>query len=219
MKCLTFATDAEWIDASLAIFQSVCDTKDASAIALSGGSTPVPVYEALAKSNLPWERITFFEVDERYVPRDHVESNYRLISQSLSPSTSLPTWFFFNTSLTIPNALAQYEAAIKKSIPFDLCVLGLGPDGHTASLFPNSPALNETKNLVAHTTTDQFPIHDRLTLTFPVIMANKKLLLLLKGKAKEAVLNELLNGNKTIEEFPAKKLLEHPALTIHFCTQ
>lgn len=179
-------------------------------IALSGGGTPRPIYENLP----PLPDIEFFEVDERYVPSNHQDSNFKLITETLNPKR----FHFFNTSRPISTCLKQYESELPKS-PFDLIILGIGPDGHIASLFPRSKALKEKKRLVAHTTTDQFTVHDRLTLTFPCIMKAKKLLVLLRGKEKEKTLNTLTNGKESLEEFPAKKLLTHPHLQIHLLVE
>ena len=164
-------------------------------------------------------RIELFQVDERYVPRDHPDSNYKNFLHLLGGVRGDTRVYAFDPLLSIKEALDAYEKIIQKSLPFDLCILGLGSDGHTASLFPNLSALHENTRLVAHTTTDNFAVRDRLTMTFPAIMASKKILLLLRGKEKKQILDGLLHSNKTIDELPAKKLLEHPDLTIHFLNQ
>lgn len=174
-------------------------------LALSGGSTPKKVYEALP----PLPNVEFFQVDERYVPLTSNDSNHKLILNTINPEK----FHFFDTSLPIEDCLEQYQSELPKD-PFDLIILGIGPDGHTASLFPHSPALEE-KNPVSYTTTDDFAVHDRLTLTFPVIMKAKKLLVLLKGAEKRQLLDKLTTKPIKTEEFPAKKLLEHPNLDIH----
>lgn len=225
MEFKTFATELEWIEAA-ALFMEETLTLFPGPLALSGGSTPMPVYEAVAtRGNIQSHSIEVYQVDERFVPADHPDSNQQLITKHLILPDTKPMFCSFTpfrTDLSLEEAVKKYEKALSWIKPtvggFALTVLGLGPDGHTASLFPHSPALKETKQLVAHTTTDQFPVHDRLTLTFPAIMASKSLLLLIKGKEKKPILDDLLHSSKMVDELPAKKLLEHPNLTIYFCT-
>lgn len=173
--------------------------------ALSGGSTPQKIYKALP--DLP--NVEFFQVDERYVPLTDNDSNHKLIRDTINPEK----FHYFDTSLPIEDALEQYESELPKE-PFDIIILGIGPDGHTASLFPQSPALEET-GPVSYTTTDEFTVHDRLTLTFSVIMKAKKLIVLLKGSEKQQLLDKLTSAPLKIDDFPAKKLLQHPNLNIH----
>ncbi len=234
MNLQTFSDQKSWLDASVAWFEKAVNESNHAAIALSGGSTPIPIYEAIAlEAKVNHTSIEVYQVDERYVPPDHPDSNQKLIMDHLilpaqerakkeggySPFCCAT---FFPTHKPIEKAVKSYHRTIKNGMApsggLTLSILGIGPDGHTASLFPHSPALHETKRFTAHTTTDTFTIHDRLTLTFPAIMSSRHLLVLLKGKNKQAILDDLLHSNKSIDEMPAKKLLEHPNLTIHFCT-
>jgi 6-phosphogluconolactonase len=238
MTFKTFSTADEWVAASVAYFEKIAHEREYVSLALSGGSTPVLVYEAIAtQTTLPKRcSIKFFQVDERYVPADHKDSNQKLLYDHFirafdrrpDGKNYLSEGVFFRTDQPIEKALKEYTKAIQYemsswpapwNIPFSLAILGLGPDGHTASLFPHSPALYDTEHAVAHTTTDAFPVHDRLTLTFPTIMASHRLLLLVRGREKQAIIDDLLHSNKTIDELPAKKLLEHPDLTIFYCTE
>ncbi|MDP2625104.1 MAG: 6-phosphogluconolactonase, partial [Candidatus Peregrinibacteria bacterium] len=133
---------------------------------------------------------------------------------------SLKEFNAFDTTLPIEDCLFQYEHELV-NIPdrtFELIILGIGEDGHIASLFPHSEALLEEKRLVAHTTTDNFSVGDRLTMTLPVILKSKAILVLLQGMEKQKVLNKLDDETLSIQEFPARALVDHPNVTIHFCS-
>ena len=195
MNIKTFTKEEEFIKANLEFL------KGAKYVALSGGSTPASTYRAMQDF-----AAEFFQVDERYVPADHPDSNQKMIHETLQQK-----FHHFDTSLSIEDALTKYENEIADTT-FDACILGIGPDGHTASLFPHSPALHSTRT-VAHSTTDEFAVHDRLTLTFSKILASKKLLVLLKNK--EETIEKLKNPELSNSEIPAKELLKHPSLQVH----
>jgi len=235
MKLEKFSTQEEFNNASTSFIANFISKKPASIVALSGGSTPGPIYAQLAQqSSVNLNQAHFMQVDERYVPANHQDSNHKLITETLLSNKKIAkkNFHFFDTSLPIEKCLNKYEEEIKNlnhnistsadtnlndttQLNHVLTILGIGPDGHTASLFPNSQALKESR-FVAHTTTNRFAIKDRLTITFPVIMASETILVLMKGKSKETVLDELINSSKTIQEYPAKKLLEHRNLSIFF---
>ena len=126
---------------------------------------------------------------------------------------------FFETTgkITWEKSAEKYDQLLRgHGKPFDVCILGIGPDGHTASLFPGEPALYETEKLATTSETNRFDVWKRLTITFPMILKSKKIVVLLKGKDKKSVLEELLHGKKSWEEFPSKKILEHKKLEILF---
>lgn len=182
-------------------------------IALSGGSTPEPIYKNLGKNLKNLEKTQFYQVDERYAAKTHPDSNYNLVKKILFSKNPkyLKNFHHFDTNLSIKKSLQKYKQELPKA--FDLCILGIGEDGHSASLFPNSPALS-TKSPVAHTTTDQFKVHDRLTITFQTILKSKAILVLIKDKPE--ILKELQKNTQTFKKFPALKLFRHKNLNIHY---
>lgn len=223
-----FSTPKAFIQTSVDFIKNICHKKSGPVtIALSGGSTPAPIYQALARDrDIPFERIEFFQVDERCVARNQAESNYKLITENLFSvieknhvrGLNLLPFQPFDTTLSIPEALKRYEEILQQKVPngFDIIILGLGPDGHTASLFPHSPVLHEKNRLVAHTTTDQFAVRDRLTITFPLILQSKNILILVKGLEKKSIVEKLTNQSTTVDELPAQVLSKHRHSTIYF---
>ena len=180
-------------------------------IALSGGKTVVPFYRALAKSkDTRFKQTEFYIVDERYVPVTHKESNCGMIKKTLISKIHCKKFHFFDTNISIEKSLKKYEKEVHGKT-FDLVVLGIGEDGHFASIFPHSKAI-KTKSPVAHTQTNKFAIKDRLTLPPQIILKSKKILVLLKDKPK--VVEELKHPKKTPLEFPAHLLKKHSNLKI-----
>jgi 6-phosphogluconolactonase len=175
-------------------------------VALSGGSTPKALYSLLAtKPGIPWDRICFFWGDERHVPPDDPDSNYRMVNKALLSKIQVPTENIFRIHAEEQDAGAaalQYEQVIKDffhlspgQFPrFDLIYLGTGPDGHTASLFPGTAALNETQRLVVANWVPKFNT-DRLTFTYPVLNAAACVTFLASGPDKAPILHEILENS------------------------
>jgi len=175
------------------------------AVALSGGSTPKALYSLLATAEfsvqLSWRQIHLFFGDERCVAPDHAESNYRMVHDTLLAKISLPAENLHRMDGAVEPAVAAaaYEAELRNSfvvgenqLPrFDLILLGLGEDGHTASLFPQSSALQETVHWVASTYVEKLGAH-RLTLTLPVINNADQVSFLIAGQSKAAIVKELI---------------------------
>ena len=182
--------------------------------ALAGGSTPRRLYGLLARppfvSNVDWSRVEFFWGDERCVPPDHPDSNYRMARETLLDVIRPdPARVHRMLGEETPKAAAlAYETELHDSFglragspppSFDLILLGMGADGHTASLFPHSPALRETQRWV---TAD--PLAERLTLTRPVLNAGAHVLFLVSGANKAARLKHVLAGPD--EGLPAQRI-------------
>lgn len=184
-------------------------------VALSGGSTPKRLYGLLAtKPNISWDKIYVFWGDERHVPPDHPESNYRMVYEALLSKVPVPSENIFRIHAEEQNATTaalQYEQTLKDffhlspgEFPrFDLILLGMGPDGHTASLFPGSPALSERQHLVVANPVEKFHTA-RLTLTFPVLNAAATVMFLASGPDKAPMLHEVLENSSA--NLPSQKV-------------
>ncbi len=209
----SYSSQKEWISA--AADEITAHLPEHFSLALSGGSTPAPVYEELSKRNIDWKKGDIFVVDERFVPRDHTDSNQKLIREHLPVPANFHFW---NTEKSNhwKESAQEYNAIVQKAGAIDVGILGIGPDGHTASLFPHSSAAKEKKLLATFSETDQFAVTKRVTMTFPEILRMKKLIILLQGSSKREVLDELFTGKKSSEEYPAKRLLKHNNMHIFF---
>lgn len=188
-------------------------------VALSGGSTPKALYSLLATpgfaERIPWPKVHLFWGDERCVPPDHPDSNYRMVRESLLSKINLaPENVHRMAGEKDPKlAAADYEEQLitffrlsEGALPhFDMILLGLGEDGHTASLFPGSAALDETQRLVATTYVPKLNAH-RLTLTLPVLNESAEIFFLVNGRSKAAIVKELLGIRPTIAKFPAQRI-------------
>ena len=185
---------------------------DLCTIALAGGSTPKPLYESLATCDLPWQKIHIFWGDERYVPADNVDSNQFMTRQVLLERIDIPDANIhpMPTSGMSPekDAATHEEELISffKLLPgefptFDLIILGMGDDGHTASLFPNTEVLKENQKLVSVGSKSDQP---RLTFTVPLINQAKSVLFLVSGANKKEVLGKVFAKDEDSYLFPAR---------------
>lgn len=186
-------------------------------LVLSGGSTPKNLYTLLAtnaRSSLPWERTYFFWGDERHVPPTDPDSNYRMVDEAMLSKIPIPPSNVFRMPAENPeaaDAAAAYERTIQEffglqpgGIPrFDLILLGMGPDGHTASLFPGTDALKEKNKLVVANWVEKLKT-SRLTLTLPVLNAARCVAFLVSGTDKAPSLKAVLEGDAPGEQYPAK---------------
>ncbi len=182
------------------------------AIGLAGGSTPVPVYAELAAPGLArridWSRVDAYFGDERAVPPNHPDSNYRRASAVLLSHVPIPAAQIHRMEgerSDLEAAAADYERLLPPAL--DVLLLGMGPDGHTASLFPGAPALGERERLVVVVTSPK-PPPLRLTITPPVIAAARRVAVLATGKEKASAAARALEGPATPQEIPAR-LVRH----------
>jgi 6-phosphogluconolactonase len=199
-------------------------------VALSGGSTPRAMFSLLAEApfadTVPWDSIYFFWGDERTVPPDHPDSNYRMAREALLSKVPVPAEHIFRIPAELSDpamAAAEYEATLLTQFAnatpatgtaplggaprFDLIFLGMGPDGHTASLFPGTTALGVTDKVVVSNYVEKFSTH-RITLTAPTINNARNVTFVVAGPDKADALYEVLEGAYNPELYPSQ--LIHP---------
>jgi len=187
-------------------------------VALSGGSTPKALFQLLAResrSTVPWDRIELFWGDERCVPPDHADSNYRMTRENLLDAVPIAPARTHRIEAEKDDhaaAAAAYEAEIARVLGgtpggtppvFDLVFLGMGPDGHTASLFPGTTALGERRRWVVANHVPKFKA-DRITLTYPILNRSAHVVFLAAGGDKTSVLREVLEGPPALERLPSQ---------------
>jgi len=194
--------------------QSAVAARGAFYVALSGGNTPRGMYEVLAHKHagmrMPWPRVHLYWGDERCVPPDHPDSNYGAARAALIGHVPVPPENVHRMrGEEEPDAAARaYEAELRRLplVPpvFDLVLLGLGGDGHTASLFPRTAALDERERFcVPNTAPDGSP---RLTMTYPVFVAARKVVFLVGGGGKAGVVAGVLEGERRPADLPAQRV-------------
>ena len=186
-------------------------------IGLSGGSTPLPIFAALAQdADIEWRRWRIFWGDERTVPPHHPDSNFGAAKAALLDKLPKPGPLVMRMAGEAePDAAAlAYEQALYELVPprredprqipaFDLLIQGMGGDGHTASLFPHTAALAETERLVVANVVPQLDT-TRLTVTYPLLNAARRVLFLVSGAEKADVLRTVLDGPRDVETYPSQ---------------
>lgn len=189
-------------------------TRGQFTVALAGGSTPKSLYRLLTtenfKSQINWKSVFFFFGDERNAPPDAEESNFRMANENLLKPLQIDfdKIYRWEIELEIPGKIAEdYSSNIEfffRGFPkFDLILLGMGADGHTASLFPFTEALNETEKIAVANTVEKLN-NWRFTLTFPVINNARNIIFLVSGADKAATLKEVLEGDFLPLKYPSQ---------------
>ena len=192
--------------------------RNRASLVLSGGSTPHGVYAALAAapaggSAVPWDRVHVFWGDERHVPPDHPDSNFRMAHETLLSRVPVPTDHVHRIAGEDPDpkaAAARYTNAVRTTLGpahgvprFDVVLLGLGADGHTASLFPGSSALAPNSPLVTATWVESLAAH-RITMTLPLLNAAHVVIGLVAGAAKAPAVRDVLQPGPSTPWLPAR---------------
>jgi 6-phosphogluconolactonase len=224
-------TKSAWVDhAANSIIQlskRSIEERGEFSLVLSGGGTPAPIYTALSErsSELEWEHTFLFWGDERCVPSNHPDSNYKLVQDTLINQISIPSENIFRikgekapsiASLSYAKEIEMFFSGKEKR--FDLILLGLGADGHIASLFPNTDALNEKKVWVVK---NQHPGSKnwRITLTYPTINSARNIMFLVSGSDKASIVSEVILNTSNPPLYPAKKIVADGTLTWHLDEQ
>ena len=193
-----------------ALIDLALDERDRAHIALSGGTTPAAAYRVLNKEHLPWNRVDVVLGDERWVPPTDPASNARMLRDTLLAAGGPGADARFHpvpTELDSPDASVDaFETYVRDLCPgdpprFDVMLLGLGDDGHTASLFPGTAATQEQTNLV---TIGAGKGLERISLTAPVLSAARQVIFLVSGPAKRQALQRLLDPAEPADRTPAK---------------
>jgi 6-phosphogluconolactonase len=203
----------------MGLMAETLNTKTPFSIALSGGSTPKSLFTLLAddvslRTQVDCDKVHFFWGDERHVPPDHPDSNFRMANEVMLSKVEVPAENIHRVRAEeqdASKAAEEYEDELRTffnlkpgELPrFDCVLLGMGPDGHTASLFPGTEALREQKRLVVSNWVEKFRTH-RITLTAPAINNADCIIFLVSGEEKAEVLREVLEGEKNTELFPSQ---------------
>lgn len=183
------------------------DTSGRATLALAGGSTPRLLYRRLARRpDLPWAEVDLVLGDERGVPPDHPDSNARAVRDALLRGPAAAAAFHPVPTTGGPEPAARRQHALLERLAgapprLDLILLGMGADGHTASLFPGSPSLTERDRWAAPTAGPS-PGTWRVTITFPVLEAARRILVLVAGAGKRRAVERALAGEATVDEMP-----------------
>ncbi|MFA7095685.1 MAG: 6-phosphogluconolactonase [Gammaproteobacteria bacterium] len=225
-QSLTLAAAQRW----LALARQSIAARGQFHVALSGGSTPQALYETLARpefaQEVDWGAVHVYFGDERAVPPTHPDNNYRMAELALLRHVPIPPGQIHRMAADDPANIqenaAAYERELRAALPrdpdempvFDLILLGLGPDGHIASLFPGTAALHERERLVTAVYVEKFQAW-RMTLTFPIIDRARHLMPLVSGRGKAEVVRQVLGTRDPgPEPLPVQRL--RPAGTLEW---
>ena len=197
--------------------QDVLAQNNTCRIGLSGGSSPRDVYKQLGRQRLPWDRIELILIDERHVPPNDEKSNFYMLRDVLLSDIQIPPTniFVFNTFLPLEESAKDMQQKIMKLQQlrhplFDILILGFGPDGHIASLFPRSPAL-DSRALVTTTQTPEnsaFPIKNRLTLTYQALLDTEEVFIIAPTDDKKKILARAQEPGADFHEIPLTKIVQ-----------
>ncbi|MBU2871601.1 6-phosphogluconolactonase [Colwellia sp. E2M01] len=223
MKTLTEFSTRNELDLSLAqtvsgLLDQAIKKNGKASIAVSGGSTPKGFFNELSQSNIAWEQVTITLADERWVENDSVDSNTRLVHENLLQNRAAAAKFFHlkrGEEFSVETLNDLNLEANSTVLPLDVLILGMGEDGHTASLFPCSEQIEQglsidNKDALLKVTPKTAP-HERISFTFSALSQSENIFLHLCGENKKTVL-EQAQESENIFEMPIRAFLHHPTL-------
>jgi 6-phosphogluconolactonase len=208
----TYVLDAALVDSVVKILTSDLDERGTATIVVSGGRTPKGFFHLLSQQALDWENVTVTLADERWVNPDHEASNEKLVRENLLINEACTAHFLplKNAADTAAEGVAELHSKLVGAGAFSVLILGMGDDGHTASLFPGSTTLAAGLDMKSgNTCLSVQPLeapHERMSMTLPRLLNSRKIILHLSGDNKLDVLNQALNGDD-IEELPVRAVL------------
>jgi 6-phosphogluconolactonase len=195
-------------------------------LVLAGGRTPRAAYELLSgerRDEVDWRRVTLFFGDERCVKPEDQESNYRMVRETLLAPLKLPSSAVRRVATELPpdKAASEYDHELRRALEertpaFDLTLLGMGAEGHTASIFPGSPALDEKHRLAIHVAVAAKPV-DRITMTPPALASTRQIMFLVTGDDKANAVAEVFRDGSELpaaviaRSAPSRFLVDEPA--------
>lgn len=214
MRIITAETTDEFVRLAVqwitgVILEAQEDQEKQVLIGLSGGKTPAPIYTALStESMIAWERTLFFLTDERYIDSKSSDSNQQMIwSTLLTHEGAKARVLFPNTALSLADAVSSYNDRLRDMKP-DIVILGMGEDGHIASLFPPLAKEAYGPEKVIHTTTDTFSVRDRISVTLPFLISATHRLFLITGPEKAKLLESMRQAPEDFDRYPAQYLFD-----------
>lgn len=200
--------------------QHAIEQRGRAAIAVSGGSSPIPLFKKLSEQPLAWNKVYITLVDDRWVDTTHQDSNENLVMKHLLINNAkMANFIGFKNNAPTPFAGEEYtqEKLREIPLPFDVVILGMGEDGHTASLFPHAENLHHGLDMNSgKLVVGMVPLtapHERMTLTLPAILNSHHIYLLLNGKSKKQVLEKALQGSD-VDEMPIRAVLQQDKVNV-----
>ncbi len=198
--------------------RSAIDSRGSASLVVSGGNTPKPLFETLSQCDLPWQKVTITLADERWVDVRSIDSNESMLRDTLLQGFAAKAHFvpLKNTAGTALDGQPECEKMVKRiALPFDLVILGMGDDGHTASLFPSvsGSALDLSTPMLCQSVIPSIAPHKRMTLTARALLNSRNILLHIVGENKWRVYTDALSSYK-LDEMPVRVILHQDEVPV-----